>query len=212
MFIGQPQVHVDERGEWRSSIFRAPVAGPLELGLRGLAGDQVTDTKNHGSPDQAVCCHPLDHYAHWNAAYGLTGARALGPGSVGENWTLAEADEAEICVGDVYAVGAARIAVSGPRIPCAKQDRRTGIPGFHRAAGEALRTGFYLRVLQPGTVAAGDAWALVERPQPDITVREMNEAWHGPAGTVRAARIERMLAAPAVNDEWKRLYAQRLRE
>ena len=42
----------DKRGAWRSAIFRTPAVGPIELGLRGLAGDQVANTENHGSPDQ----------------------------------------------------------------------------------------------------------------------------------------------------------------
>lgn len=60
--IGQPQTISDEQGDWRSSISRRPLSGPVELGLRGLAGDRVTDTKHHGTPDQAVCCHLLEHY------------------------------------------------------------------------------------------------------------------------------------------------------
>jgi MOSC domain-containing protein YiiM len=61
--IGQPQTYSDERGTWRSAIYRTPVTGPIELRLRGLAGDQVADTDNHGSADQAICCHPIKHYA-----------------------------------------------------------------------------------------------------------------------------------------------------
>ena len=91
----------DESGTWRSSIFRERVDGPIELGERGLAGDKVADTRNHGSPDQAVCAHSLAHYDHWNEFYGLTGDAALGPGGVGENWTVEGALEADLCIGDI---------------------------------------------------------------------------------------------------------------
>jgi len=176
--IGQPQNLADARGEWRSAIFRQPVAGPIELGPRGLAGDQVADTDNHGSSDQAVCCHPIAHYAAWNAEYGLAGDAQLGPGGVGENWTLAGATEADVCVGDMYTVGGAAVQISGPRYPCTKQERKVGLPGFHRRTIETLRTGFYLRVLKPGAVQAGDAWALIERPRPGYTVQRINECGH----------------------------------
>jgi MOSC domain-containing protein YiiM len=176
--IGQPQNLADARGEWRSAIFRQPIAGPVELGPRGLAGDQVADTDNHGSPDQAVCCHPIAHYAAWNAEYGLQGDARLGPGGVGENWTLAGVTEADVCIGDVYRVGGATVQVSGPRYPCTKQERKVGLPGFHRRTIDTLRTGFYLRVLEPGTVCAGDAWALVERPHPGYTVERINACGH----------------------------------
>ena len=60
--IGQPATHTDERGEWVSAIFRTPVAGRILLTSSGLAGDRVADRKHHGSPDQAVCCHSIEHY------------------------------------------------------------------------------------------------------------------------------------------------------
>jgi MOSC domain-containing protein YiiM len=106
--IGQPQTMTDERGTWRSAIFRTPVTEPIFLQPRGLAGDQVADTKHHGSLDQAVCCHPLAHYAFWNDYYQLESEDTrLGPGSVGENWTLTSAAEADFAVGDIFQVGEA---------------------------------------------------------------------------------------------------------
>jgi MOSC domain-containing protein YiiM len=63
--------------------------------------------------------------------------------------------EADVCVGDVFVVGSARVQVSGPRYPCAKQERKLGLPDFLRRTMATRRTGFYLRVLTPGTVQAG---------------------------------------------------------
>jgi MOSC domain-containing protein YiiM len=179
ILVGQPQTYADARGSWRTAIYRTPVAAPIELGPRGLAGDQVADTDNHGSPDQAVCCHPLAHYAAWNADYQLADPSAqLGPGSVGENWALAGATEADVCVGDIFAVGGATVQVSGPRFPCTKQERKLGLPAFHRRTIETLRTGWYLRVLEPGTVQAGNTWALQDRPHPAYTIQRINRCGH----------------------------------
>jgi MOSC domain-containing protein YiiM len=66
VYVGHPQTITDKEGTWRSSIYRELVRGAVELRERGLAGDLVTDTKNHGSPDQAVCCHSMGHYEYWN--------------------------------------------------------------------------------------------------------------------------------------------------
>src|SRR5690554_5536641 len=122
IYTGQPQTFHDEHGTWQSSIYRTRVEGAIELGERGLAGDQVSDVKHHGSPSQAVCCHLLEHYQFWNDHYGMS----LTPGNVGENWTLSGAGEDEICINDIYRVGTARVRVSGPRVPCFKQARRVG--------------------------------------------------------------------------------------
>lgn len=208
--IGQPQTITDASGTWRSAIFRQPVSGPVELGQRGLAGDQVADTEHHGAPGQAVCCHPLEHYAYWNSAYALSRPdRALGPGSVGENWTLSNLNEGTVCVGDIVKVGSAVVQVSGPRYPCAKQERKLGLPGFLKATVATLRTGFYLRVLQPGVVQAGDQWQLEERMHPDLTVEVVNRCAHH---TPDRALVARMLAAEELGEAWKHILTRRLKQ
>ncbi|MFZ1399485.1 MAG: MOSC domain-containing protein, partial [Candidatus Promineifilaceae bacterium] len=166
--IGQPQTHTDARGSWQSAIFRQPVAEPVWLHPRGLTGDQVADTKHHGSLDQAVCCQPLSHYDFWNDFYQLEGAARLGPGSVGENWTLTDCTEAAVAVGDIFEVGEAVVQVSAPRYPCTKQERKLQLPNFFNEVLHSQRTGFYLRVLTPGAVQAGAELKVVERPSPQF--------------------------------------------
>ncbi|MEM7128255.1 MAG: MOSC domain-containing protein [Chloroflexota bacterium] len=203
VYAGQPQTMSDEKGEWSSSIYRTLIEGPVELGERGLAGDKVTDTKHHGAPFQAVCCHSMDHYDFWNEHYDIAGTeRALGPGSVGENWTLLNADESEICVGDIYTVGSARVQVSGPRYPCSKQQRKVGLRAFLKRTKETLRTGFYLSTLKSGMIEAGNAWTLEERPAPGITQTLVNQTVFQ---TKDPETIQRLLDTPELNEGWKRI-------
>jgi MOSC domain-containing protein YiiM len=206
LLIGQPQMITDERGTWQSAIFRTPISEPVELQMRGLAGDQVADTANHGSPDQAVCCHPLAHYTFWNEVYGLsTPGTMLGPGSVGENWTLSDVTEHDVCVGDIYKVGdgTARVQVSGPRYPCTKQERKLKLPEFHRRILETMRTGFYVRVLTPGMVQIGVGWVLEQRPQPELTVHAVNVCAHQAFDRDFA---QRLLETPELGSGWKRIF------
>ena len=206
--IGQPQSITDRRGTWSSAIFRRPITGPVELQHRGLVGDQVADTEHHGSPDQAVCCHPLGHYVYWNRVYALdTADTMLGPGSVGENWTLSDATEQDLCIGDVFAVGDARVRVSGPRYPCTKQERKLKLPMFHRRTLQTLRTGLYLRVLTPGTVRVGDAWRLEDRPHPGLTVHRINERAHRTFDPDFARRLQEV---PELAPGWKRIFRLKL--
>ena len=171
--IGRPQIHTHRRGAWRSAIYRTPVSEPIMLEIRGLVGDQVADTKHHGSPDQAVCCHPMAHYVYWNEQYGLDAESGLQAGAVGENWTLTHIDEHDVYINDIFAVGAARVQVSNIRYPCFKQERKTGLDGFLRRTKETLRTGFYLRVLTSGLVQAGDTLQLESRTQPELSIYRM---------------------------------------
>jgi MOSC domain-containing protein YiiM len=224
--IGQPQERVDDNGAWYTAIYRTAIKGPLPLYERGLAGDQVADTKHHGSSHQAVCCHSLDHYAYWNAVYGLKAkdiaptaaavaptavavapTAALGPGSVGENWTVAGATEADICLGDVFLVGTARVQVSGPRYPCWKQERKLKLPDFQRRTLASLRSGWYLRVLSPGVTQAGDEWVLAERPYPALTIHQINVCGLQQFDPDLARQA---LAAPELAPTWRKILSRSL--
>jgi len=202
--IGQPRKHRDERGEWISAIFREPVSGSVALLDRGHEGDRVADLKHHGSPDQAVCCHPLEHYAYWNEQY--TDAN-LGPGGVGENWTLGAGNETTVCVGDVWGVGTALVQVSSPRVPCSKQERKVQLPGFQQRTLETLRTGWYLRVLRAGAVSAGDEVRLEARPHPNHTIQSVNANWHHAFDRTYA---EVLLLVPELAEGWKEMLRGRL--
>ncbi|MBB6052887.1 MOSC domain-containing protein [Armatimonas rosea] len=202
--IGQPQTRTDSKGEWRTAIYREPVVGPVALGLRGLDGDKVADTKHHGSKDQAVCVHPLAHHTHWSAVYGVV----LSPGAVGENWTLIGDDETTVCIGDIYTVGTAQVQVSQPRFPCSKQERKLGLKGFLKAVMATGKSGWYLRVLTPGTVQAGDVLTLESRSEHGLTVDDANRALLGE--TLDTELIERLLAVPELAAVWKRGLRRRL--
>lgn len=196
IFVGQPQTINDESGSWRSSIFREMVEGPVELTEQGLAGDRVTDTDNHGLAGyQQVCCHSLDHYTYWNARLDMR----LRPGNVGENWTLENADEAAICLNDIYRVGSATVQVSIPRVPCSKQAKRVGRKDWTKLTIDELRTGFYLRVLESGIVQAGDSWALVERPYPWATIHALNHLSYRGG---EQALAEKFLSIPNFHPGW----------
>ncbi len=202
--IGEPATHTDEHGAWVSAIFRTPVGAPVLLHADGHAGDRVADRRHHGSPDQAVCCHPLEHYAFWNAEY--PGAN-LGPAGVGENWTIADGNERTVCIGDVYRAGTAVVQVSAARVPCAKQERKVGLPGFLQRVRETQRTGWYLRVLTPGEVAPGDELALEFRPARPFTVEALNQNWHG---EFDPAFAEELLLSPELAEGWKEMLRDRL--
>ena len=204
IFVGEPRSIADEKGTWSSAIYRTRVEEPIELRERGLAGDRVADTKNHGRPGQAVCVHPIIHYDFWNAAYGLKGERSLGPGSVGENWTIGGGDEETVFCGDVYRVGTAIVQVSGPRGPCWKQERKLGLDGFLKRTIDSMRTGFYLRVLHPGIVNTGDNWELENRCNDPISVSLVNQgAYRGLEPNV----LDRVMRAEGVVPEWKEILA-----
>ena len=208
IFVGRPKRIKDELGTCESSIFRQAAFGPVELSPQGIVGDQVADTVNHGRPSQAVCVHPIEHYAYWNEQFNLEDAdQRLGPGSVGENWTIDDGNESTVCVGDIYSIGSCEVQVSGPRGPCWKQERKLKLPGFLKRTIESLRTGFYVQVAQCGTVRPGDGWYLKSRPNPWLTVQAVNVCYYQ---RPEPEMLERILQTPEVAEGWKRMFAKKL--
>ncbi len=173
VFTGQPKVITDERGAWTSSIFRDRMEGPVPVSFHGLDGDRVAQPY-HGGPGAAICVHLADHYAFWNTRYSMN----LQPGSVGENVTLDGITEDQICVGDRVRLGTAVAQISGPRVPCANQARRIGRPDWVKLTILENRTGFYLRVLEPGVLQSGDPWILEERVNPGGSIPAINRCMY----------------------------------
>ena len=167
-----------------SAIVKTPVAGPVAVGPLGLAGDAQGDPQRHGGVDKAVHVYPMAHYAVW--ALDLPAqANRFTPGAFGENIVLDGWTEADVCIGDLFRLGSALVELSQARQPCWKLNLRFGLPDMARRVQDSGRTGWYLRVLVPGSVAAGDRMALAARRDP---------GWD-------LARVQRLLYRDAVDRE-----------
>jgi MOSC domain-containing protein YiiM len=180
--VGMPQTLTssvrDSHGpEWVSAIHKRPVEGSIWVGSTNLAGDAQADLKNHGGPDQAVLGYSAEHYDYWKSVLPDVDWQY---GGFGENFTIGGQDEDKVCLGDVYAIGKARVQVTKPRAPCYKISRRYGLKALTGLVEETGFHGWYYRVLQEGEVQAGQSVELIARPQPKISVRRMNEVLGAP--------------------------------
>ena len=170
----------------------------------GFAGDGQADLQNHGGPEKAVCVYPHDHYAYWEGVLG----GPLEPGAFSENLTLAGALEADVCLGDIWQAGTARVQVSQPRIPCGKLAGKRGhteLPELIHANGFS---GFYLRVLVEGRVRAGEAVSVVERHPAGVTIQFVNELLY--KHRTERADFERALAVTALAEAGRRALLKRM--
>ena len=173
---GDPQASDPTERQWTTAFYKSPVAQLLPMGRLGLAGDAVADTRHHGGPDKAVLCYPASHYRDWKREYPEL---KMGPGAFGENLTIAEADETSVCIGDQFQIGKSQIEVSQPRQPCWKIARRWGIKTLTKTVAQTGRTGWYIRVQQPGVIQAGQEMLLLNRPHPDWSVARANDVMFG---------------------------------
>ncbi len=146
---------VQTRGrEVPTGIFKEPAGGPVRLGRLTLEGDLQADKSVHGGPDQAAYVYPVEHYPHFRRSLARPD---LSAGFFGENFTTEGLLENTVRVGDVLRIGKALVQVTKPRAPCFKMGLKAGSPAFVREMLESRRLGFYVRVLEEGGVAAGDA-------------------------------------------------------
>jgi MOSC domain-containing protein YiiM len=171
---------------------------PVERGRvtpLGLEGDTVADKENHGGVDQALYLYSSEDYAWW--ADELGGAPE--PGTFGENLTLSSFGPERVRIGDRFRVGETLLEVTSPRIPCAVFATRMGEPNWVKRFAGARRPGLYVRVLETGEIAAGDAVERLGGGEAHPTVVEAMEAWYAPEPD--ADMLGRLLAAPvAVRD------------
>ena len=150
-----------------SGFVKAAVDGPIDVTFLGLAGDEQADLTVHGGPEKAVYAYPAAHHRAWAEDFPHHAARFVA-GGVGENLTIGGWTEADLCVGDVHRIGTARLQVCQPRQPCFKFSLHFDDNKLPKAMVGNGRAGWYYRVIEPGTIRAGDAAALVDRPNPDF--------------------------------------------
>lgn len=193
----------------RSGIDKQSIERPLALTLTGLEQDEQGDKRHHGGPEKALHHYDFDHYADWRRDHPELAWRLAHPGAFGENISTTGVSEADVCVGDVFRFGSARIQVSQARQPCWRLNVRFEQPHMARWVQQSGRTGWYYRVLEPGQVQSGDHLVLLERPAPDWSLRRLLH--HLYVDTMNREALETMAHLAPLAEGWRHLAAQRLK-
>lgn len=203
--VGQPQlVHPEQVPPLRTALGKKPVTGPVRLESLGLEGDAQADQRFHGGPEKAVLCYSADHYAGWSAELQRPG---MPWGFFGENFSVSGLTEADVCLGDVFTLGMARVRVTQPREPCYKLSRYWQIDDLEERARTSGRTGWYLAVEAAGPVEAGEMMRLVERPAPEWPIARVNFVMHV-CQQDRAATLA-LAACPHLAARWRQRLTSR---
>lgn len=202
--VGKPRPLTTGGRTALTAFWKTAASAPVAVSATGLAGDEQADRNVHGGPDKAVCAYPVEHYPQWEQLLG----RRLPPGAFGENLPTLGLLEPDVMLGDVYGVGTAVLQVSMPRRPCYKlalaHDRRE-LPLLVQSSG---RTGFYLSVLEPGEVCAGDRMRLLSRPPSPLSVFEVNRVVNVDKHDLDAART--LVDDTRVPARWRQALSRRL--
>jgi MOSC domain-containing protein YiiM len=201
--VGLPSAQLYEGREVITGGAKKPVPRAM-LRFGNFEGDRQADLVNHGGLEKAVCVYPFDHYPYWNRQLG----RDLKPGTFSENITISGAIETEVCVGDVFQIGGAMVQVSQPRMPCTKLAGKNESKMLPKLIADTGYTGFYMRVLSEGLVAAGDSFDLERAHSERITIAEVNSIIYEKSNDV--ALIKRLAELAEFSEVGRTLFAQRL--
>jgi len=138
------------------------------IGPLGIEGDLHAHPGIHGGPEKAIlliASETVDEFTR--RGYPLF------YGALGENLTTRGLDVAQLRVGDQLRAGGALLEITRPRGPCTQLDvygemLKYEIYDVRVKQGDASSvrwgwSGFYLKVVAPGPVQAGDGIAVVSK-------------------------------------------------
>lgn len=203
--VGRPKAIDSPKGPVLTSIFKIPTARRLAVSSQRIEDDEQADLLNHGGENKAVYAYPLEHYRSWSDELSRDD---FVHGQFGENLTIRGLLEDELGIGDLLRIGTAVLQVSQPRKPCFKLGIRMDDPRFVRRFLQSGRSGFYLRVAEPGELGAGDAIERIEAGPSGMTVHEVWRLSYGEGGPKE--RMELALGLKTLDEEWTRAITARL--
>ncbi|MGY2874287.1 MOSC domain-containing protein YiiM [Marmoricola sp. URHA0025 HA25] len=182
-----------------TAIEKRPVEGPVRITSYGVEGNEVGDTVNHGDEFMRVYAYSTEDYRWWEAELGAP----LAPGHFAEQLTTEGIDLNAALVGETWRVGSAVLQIAHVRTPCLTFKGWMGHTGHDATAwvrrfALAGRPGPYFRVLEEGTVTAGDPIVVLDRPDHDVSVATMFRAL-----LVEPRLLPRLLAVDDLKD-WVR--------
>src|SRR5215510_9069257 len=181
-----------------TGIWKDPVPGRCRVGRLNLDGDGQGDLAGHGGEQRAVFVYQIESYRHCQEQLQRDG---FVHGQFGENFTIEGLPDDAVCIVDRYRIGSALFEVTQPRVTCYRVGIRMNEPRMPALLTSSGRPGFYLRVLQPGEVGAGDDVVKAGEATERMTVAEINALLY--LSDHPRDRLERALRIDALSPGWR---------
>lgn len=157
----------------RTGIFKDPVKGPVQVRYMNLDGDKQADLTVHGGRNKAVYGYSLDTYPWWKEN---RPADTFEYGAFGENLSIDQILESEVCIGDTFAAGTSILQAVQPRFPCFKLGVKFQDPSIIKTFMKLRRPGVYFRVLQEGVVEEGQELKRISREAIRFSILDLMDA------------------------------------
>jgi ferredoxin-NADP reductase/MOSC domain-containing protein YiiM len=184
-----------------TAIWKEPVVGPVKVGRLGAQGDQQADRVGHGGEQRALFVYQIESYRYWQD---FLGRDEFVMGQFGENLTVSGMADDEVCIGDRYRIGSTVLETSQPRVTCYKVGIRLNDERMPALLVKHRRPGFYFRVIQEGTVSAGDAIEKLADGPGKMSVADIDGLLYTSVHPVE--KLNQALLINALSTGWRRSF------
>ena len=160
----------------KNSISNLQNPSTVEITSLGVKGDEQADLSVHGGIEKAIYVYPSEHYDFWNQLLTRETKKStlLQHGAIGENFTIEGLLEADVFVGDKLLIGDLQFSVVKLREPCFKFNAAMGYKGASKAMLQSGFSGWYLRVIKTGVLAAGAQITVIPGTR-EISIAQQNK-------------------------------------
>ena len=196
--VGLPRDVQWEGRTVHTGIWKSAVDGPQMVRRLNIEGDGQGDLNGHGGVNRAVYVYQIESHRYWEK---FLKRDDFSYGQFGENFTVEGLADDEVCIGDRYRIGSALFEVSQPRVTCYRLGIRLDEPQMPSLLVGHHRPGFYLRVIEEGTVEAGETIERTERGPEAMTIAEIDGLLYLPNKSRR--ELTRALRIPALSAGWQ---------
>ena len=149
VFSGKTKGYCEDGVCFKTAIVKTARHGEIRVNRAGIEGNETANHKN------ALYAVSRESYAYWQAHSPLN--ISWQAGLLGENLSIIGLDESELLIGDLLHIGQVVLQVSGCRTPCANLLWRLNAPeSFLAEFQKSGQSGFYLEVIETGTIRPGD--------------------------------------------------------
>jgi MOSC domain-containing protein YiiM len=191
--VNAPRGPAEPAGD--SPLRLVAAAGPVEVGLAGMHGDDIRardyaalflDDPDEHHLSHALYAYPTAHHAFWRtvrAQARVTSFDAvddpLPAGLFDEHLALDGIQESQLWLGDALRFPHCELVVTAPRLPDARFNETLGFPKAAKMVAESRWCGFWLAVRSPGRIARGEPFVVVPGPRATGLVEMFRERTEG---------------------------------
>ena len=197
IYAGKEEELQKKNRTYKTSYRKKSIQEAQYVNSLGLEEDNQSDKEVHGGADRAICVFTQGAYDFFKDKHNI----GLPTCALGENITLLDCNDSDVCVGDVYSCGEAVFEVTQPRQPCWIISSILGIKKLTALIVKEGKSGFYLRVIKEGKISKDDEFKLLERKNEKFNIEYLNKCYYNAKDNQE--QIKEILECKELSDSYR---------